>query len=272
MIKDITLGQYFPGESLLHKTDARIKIIILIIYLASIFTAKSTAAFTAAVLLTFCLLLISKINIKIIIRGIKPIIFILIFTAVINLFLSTGQNLLFEWGFIKIYAEGVKNAVMMVIRLVCLIIGTSVILSYTTSPLDLTDGLERLLSPLKKIKVPVHDFSMMITIALRFIPTLIEETDKIISAQKARGVSFNTGGLKAKVKALIPILIPLFYSAIRRAFDLAEAMECRLYHGGEGRTKMKVLHLRAMDFIFLFVMAGILVGLIFLNKIEIFNI
>ncbi|MEG1742998.1 MAG: energy-coupling factor transporter transmembrane component T [Clostridia bacterium] len=268
MIKDITLGQFFPGKSLLHKTDARIKIIILIVYLTAVLAAKSSLALLGILLLTLSLLIISQINFKIILKGIKPLVFILIFTAVINLFFASGENILFKWGFITIYKEGIMNAVLMTLRLICLVLGTSVILSYTTSPLDMTDGLERLLSPLKHIKVPVHEFSMMMTIALRFIPTLIEETDKIISAQKARGVSFDTGGLINRVKALIPILIPLFYSALRRAYELAEAMECRLYHGGEGRTKMKVLHLRFSDIAFLAVMIAICVGIFFLNKFE----
>lgn len=268
MVKDITLGQFFPGDSLLHRTDARIKILILITYLVGVLGAKTSTAFLGVLILTIALLIISRINIKIILKGVKPLIFILIFTAVINLFFATGENILLEWGFIKIYKEGIFNAVMMTLRLVCLVVGTSVILSYTTSPLDMTDGLERLLSPLKYIKVPVHEFSMMMTIAMRFIPTLVEETDKIISAQKARGVSFDTGGLISRVKALIPILIPLFYSALRRAYELAEAMETRLYHGGEGRTKMKVLKFTALDFVFFGVMIALTVGIYLLNAYE----
>ncbi|MDL2286952.1 energy-coupling factor transporter transmembrane protein EcfT [Eubacteriales bacterium OttesenSCG-928-G02] len=272
MIKDITFGQYFPGDSLLHKTDARAKIIILIAYLTAILMAKSTVAFIAVLILTICFILISKINVKILLKSIKPLIFILIFTAVINIFMSSGEHLLIKWWIIKIYAEGIKNAIMMALRLIALIMGTSVILSYTTSPLDITDALESLLSPLKKIKVPVHEFAMIMTIALRFIPTLIEETDKIMSAQKARGVSFDTGKLTQRIKALIPILIPLFFSAIRRAYELAEAMMCRLYHGGEGRTRMKVLHLKAQDVIFVLFMIGTCVGVYFLNRLEFINL
>lgn len=269
MIKDITIGQFFPGNTLLHRTDPRFKIIILIIFFTAVLAAKSTVSFCAVLCLTLTLLAISRINMRILFKSIKPLIFILVFTAVINLFFVKGETLLVHWYFIKIYKEGIINAVMMVCRLACLVAGTSVLLSYTTSPLDMTDGLERVLSPLKYVKVPVHEFSMMMTIALRFIPTLLEETDKIISAQKARGVSFDTGGVMKRVKALIPILIPLFYSAIRRAYELAEAMECRLYRGGEGRTRMKVLHVRASDYIFLLSMLAICVGIFYLNSYEV---
>ncbi|MGI6715857.1 MAG: energy-coupling factor transporter transmembrane component T family protein [Eubacteriales bacterium] len=268
MIKDITIGQYFPGDTLLHKTDPRFKIIILIIFLTAVLAASSMLSFLAVVCLTLVLLAISKINVKILLKSVKPLLFLLIFTAVVNIFFVKGETPVVSWYFIKIYKEGIINGVMMLLRLVCLVMGTSVLLSYTTSPLDLTDALERLLSPLKYIKVPVHDFSMMMTIALRFIPTLVEETDKIISAQKARGVSFDTGGILKRVKALIPILIPLFYSAIRRAYELAEAMECRLYRGGEGRTRMKVLSINATDCIFLVLMLSFCVGIFFLNSYE----
>lgn len=271
MVKDITLGQFFPGNSLLHKTDARIKLIMLIVYLTGVLAAKTLVAFAGVILWTLTLVLISKINFKTILKSVKPLFFILIFTAIINIFFVSGERLLFKLGFVTVYVEGVVTALFMMLRLICLVIGTSVLLSYTTSPLDLTDGLERLLSPLKKIKVPVHEFSMMMTIALRFIPTLVEETDKIISAQKSRGVSFDTGGLKARIKALIPILVPLFYSALRRAYELAEAMETRLYHGGEGRTKMKVATLKAGDFVFLGVMTALTVGIFFLNGIVVFG-
>jgi energy-coupling factor transport system permease protein len=266
MIKDITIGQYFPGDTLLHKTDPRFKIII--IFLTAVLAASSMLSFLAVVCLTLVLLAISKINVKILLKSVKPLLFLLIFTAVVNIFFVKGETPVVSWYFIKIYKEGIINGVMMLLRLVCLVMGTSVLLSYTTSPLDLTDALERLLSPLKYIKVPVHDFSMMMTIALRFIPTLVEETDKIISAQKARGVSFDTGGILKRVKALIPILIPLFYSAIRRAYELAEAMECRLYRGGEGRTRMKVLSINATDCIFLVLMLSFCVGIFFLNSYE----
>lgn len=269
MIKDITIGQFFPGNTVLHKTDPRIKIIILLIYLVTVLAATTVTAFSAVFLLTAVLLAISRISFKIMLRSIKPLAFVLAFTAVLNLFFFKGETLAVDWAFIRIYKEGIINSVMLMLRLICLVLGSSVLLSYTTSPLDMTDGLERVLSPLKYIKVPVHDFSMIITIALRFIPTLAEETDKIINAQKARGVSFDTGGVLKRIKALIPILIPLFYSAIRRALELAEAMECRLYRGGEGRTRMKVLHLHTRDFVFLILMASMCAGVFFLNGLEV---
>ncbi len=269
MVKDITLGQFFPGKSLLHKADARIKIIMLIVFLTGVLLAKSVLAMAGVLVWTVAVIAISRLNLKIVLKSIKPLFFILIFTAVINLFFVSGEVVLLDIGFAKIYKEGVVSAMFMVVRLVCLVLGTSVILSYTTSPLDLTDGLERLLAPLKKIKLPVHEFSMMMTIALRFIPTIVEETDKIISAQKSRGVSFDTGKITARIKALIPILVPLFYSALRRAYELAEAMETRLYHGGEGRTKLRVSKIKPADTLFLVAMIGVAVGIFFLNNYHI---
>ena len=268
MVKDITLGQFFPGNSLLHKTDARVKIVMLIVFLTGVLAASSPLAFAGVLVWTLALIFISRLIEKILFKCIKLLLFVLIFTAVMYVFFVSGEHLILKLGIVSIYREGIETACFMVLRLVCLVLGTSVILSYTTSPLDLTDGLESLLSPLKKLKVPVHEFSMMMTIALRFIPTLVEETDKIISAQKSRGVSFDTGGLKARIKALIPILVPLFYSALRRAYELAEAMETRLYHGGEGRTKMKVAKLKASDFIFLSLMITVVIGIFLLNKVE----
>ncbi|MBO7162007.1 MAG: energy-coupling factor transporter transmembrane protein EcfT, partial [Clostridia bacterium] len=193
MLKDITLGQYFPGDSILHRTDARIKILMLIVYLVFVLCAKTAFAFGFVVIATGLLVMISEIPLKTVLKSLKPLLFVLLFTAVINLFFANGEDILWQWKFIKIYREGIENAVKMVIRLTSLVTGTSVLLTYTTSPLDLTDGIERLLVPLKKIGVPVHDFAMMMSIALRFIPTLIEETDKIISAQKARGADFESG-------------------------------------------------------------------------------
>lgn len=269
MLKDITLGQFFPGKSLLHKTDPRIKIIILIAYIVMVLAAKTLTSIAAVALITLILVLLSEVKPKIVLRSFKPLLFILVFTAIINLFFVKGEDLLFEWHFIKIYKEGLMNAVLMIIRLISLIAGTSVLLTYTTSPLELTDAIESLFSPLKKIKVPVHEFAMMMTIALRFIPTLIEETDKIISAQKARGADFESGGLFKRAKALVPILIPLFVSAFRRADELAEAMECRCYKGGEGRTKMKQMKSRPADYVFLIVMIGLCIGIYLLNPISI---
>ena len=266
MIRDITIGQYFPGQSAIHKMDPRIKILLSVLYIVMLFVADNMWGLLLGVLFGFIAYVISRIPLSMIWKSMKPVIPIVIFTAVLNLFLSTGDPL-WQWKFLKITKEGVETAVFMSVRILCLIAGTS-LLTYTTSPIALTDGIERLLSPLKKIKLPVHELAMMMTIALRFIPTLVEETDKIISAQKSRGVSFDTGGLKARIKALIPILVPLFYSALRRAYELAEAMETRLYHGGEGRTKMKVAKLKASDFIFLSLMIAVVIGIFLLNKVE----
>jgi len=254
---------------LLHRTDARIKLIILIAYLVMVLSANKLASIAAVAIITFALVLISGINLKIIAKSLKPLVFILAFTAIINVFFISGDKPIFEWYFIKIYKEGLMNAALMITRLISLIAGTSVLLTYTTSPLELTDAIERLLSPLKKIKVPVHEFAMMMTIALRFIPTLIEETDKIISAQKARGADFETGGLLKRAKALIPILIPLFVSAFRRADELAEAMECRCYRGGEGRTKMKQMKSRPTDYVFLAIMIGLCVVIYYINLLSV---
>ncbi|MBQ5842884.1 MAG: energy-coupling factor transporter transmembrane protein EcfT [Clostridia bacterium] len=269
MLKDITLGQYFPGDSILHRTDARIKILMLIVYLVFVLCAKTAFAFGFVVIATGLLVIISEIPLKTVLKSLKPLLFVLLFTAVINLFFANGEDILWQWKFIKIYREGIENAVKMVIRLTSLVTGTSVLLTYTTSPLDLTDGIERLLVPLKKIGVPVHDFAMMMSIALRFIPTLIEETDKIISAQKARGADFESGNIFARAKALIPILVPLFVSAYRRAFELAEAMECRCYRSGVGKTRMKVIKTRPADYIFLGMSIIACAGIFFLNQVVI---
>lgn len=249
MLKDITLGQYFPGNSPLHRLDPRIKLILTVFYIVVVFIARGAPGFLVITVFTLVLIIISGIPLSVIMRGMKPLIFIIAFTAIINVFWTTGDNLLVKFWVFEIYYEGVLYAVLMVMRVVMLLVGTSVLLTYTTSPIALTDGIERLLGPLKKIHLPVHEFAMMMTIALRFIPTLIEETDKIMNAQKARGVDFTSGGLMQRAKALIPILIPLFVSAFRRADELAVAMECRCYRGGEGRTRMTILHLAPGDFV-----------------------
>ncbi|MBR4467359.1 MAG: energy-coupling factor transporter transmembrane protein EcfT [Clostridia bacterium] len=275
MFKDITLGQYYPGSSFLHKADPRIKIICLVLFLVMALTAGNLASIAAVILTTIILTAVSRIPVSVLIRSLRPIVIILLFTAVINVFLTTGKTPLWEWRFIHIYPEGIRTAVFMMIRLVCLVSGCSLLLSYTTSPLQLTDALESLLSPLKVFRLPVHEFSMMMTIALRFIPTLMEETDKIISAQKARGADLDSGRLTQKVKALVPILIPLFVSAFRRADELADAMECRCYNGGKGRTKLNVLRARPSDFVFLFLMAAVLAAVICLNifvQVTVWNI
>ena len=247
MIRDITIGQYFPGQSAIHRMDPRTKIILSILYIVMLFVADNMWGLLLGVLFGFAAYLISRIPVSMIWKSMKPVVPIVIFTAVLNLFLSTGDPL-WQWKFLKITREGIETAVFMSVRILCLIAGTS-LLTYTTSPIALTDGIERLLSPLKKIKLPVHELAMMMTIALRFIPTLIEETDKIMSAQKARGADLESGGVMQRAKALLPILIPLFVSAFRRADELALAMECRCYHGGEGRTRMKQMHLSGLDFV-----------------------
>jgi energy-coupling factor transport system permease protein len=224
-----------------------------------------------ALLLLSALLLVAlgRIPLKIVLRGLRGVLFVLAFTAVLNVFWTSGENLLFEWKFIKIYLEGIYSAIFIMIRIAALIIGTGMLMTYTTTPIALTNAIEDLLSPLKKLHVPVHTFAMMMTIALRFIPTLTEETDRIMTAQKARGADFSSGGLIARAKALVPVLIPLFVSAFNRAGDLATAMECRCYHGGEGRTRMNVRHLRFVDVIPLFLILAFGASLIALNILSI---
>ena len=263
MLKDITLGQYFPGDTVIHRLDPRTKLVGLVCYIVALFLAKSWCSYAlmAAVLVTLAAL--AHIRPKTLLSGLKPLIFIVIFTGVINLFYGSGEPLVQFWIF-KITANGIRNAVFMVLRIMLLVCGTF-LLTYTTSPLQLTDGLEKLFAPLKVIHFPVHELAMMMSIALRFIPTLIEETDKIMSAQKARGASFETGKLTERAKALIPLLVPLFVSAFRRADELATAMECRCYHGGEGRTRMKVLRFTRLDLIAFFVGALLLAGVIVLR-------
>ena len=252
MISDITLGQFFPGFSVIHKLDPRTKILLSLVFIVAIFVANNVAAF---VLLTFAVCLtvaISRISFKVILKGIKPIIIILLFTAILNLFLTSGEGEpLVEFWVIKIYTEGIVRAFFMAYRVILLIVGTSVLLTYTTSPISLTDGLESLLAPMKKIGVPVHLFAMMMSIALRFIPTLVEETEKIMNAQKSRGADFASGGLVKRAKALIPILIPLFVSSFKRADELATAMECRCYRGDKNRTKLVKLTMRGRDYLLL---------------------
>lgn len=251
MKSDIVFGQYVEGRSPIHKLDARVKIIIAILYIVAIFLAKSVSAFALLVLSACAFVGMTRISPRLILRSMKSLVFIIIFTAVINIFWMTGDTLLVKFWVVEIYLEGVINAALIVLRIMLLIIATSVFMTYTTTPLALTDALEHLLSPLKKIKVPVHEFAMMMTIALRFIPTLIDETHKIINAQTARGADFSSGSIIKRAKALIPILIPLFISAFRRADELATAMECRCYTGGEGRTRMNVPKTQTRDWVFL---------------------
>lgn len=269
MIGDITLGQYFPGNSILHRMDARMKIVLTIVMMTSIFLCKSFWALGVLLITTAIIIAISTINIKTIFKGIKPIVVIVIFTTLLNLFYGSGDPII-HIGFIKITELGIYNAIFMAFRIITLVI-FGLMLTYTTTPTSLTDALESLLKPLKYLHVDVHSIAMTMTIALRFIPTLIEEVDKIMSAQKSRGVDMETGGLIKRVKAVVPIMIPLFVSSFRRATELAYAMECRCYRGGEGRTKMNKMKLKTLDYASLFVsflyFAGIIVIRIFVDSV-----
>ncbi|MBQ7858629.1 MAG: energy-coupling factor transporter transmembrane protein EcfT [Faecalibacterium sp.] len=249
MLRDITIGQHFPGNSPVHTYDPRAKLLVTVAYIVMLFVAANPVGLALSLLMLVGLYAVSAIPFKMIWKSLKPILPIIGFTAVLNLFFVTGTGdsvPLVSLGFIKIYAEGIEYAVLMAVRVVALIAGTS-LLTYTTSPIVLTDAIEQLLKPLEKISMPVHELAMMMTIALRFIPTLIEETDKIMSAQKARGAMLDSGSLKDRISALVPVLIPLFISAFRRADELAMAMECRCYHGGAGRTRLKVLKFTKKD-------------------------
>ena len=265
MLKDITLGQYFPGDTIVHRLDPRTKLILTILYIVLLFVAKSYVSYALVFLFLAVCIALSRIRLKAILSGLKPLVVLILVTAILNLFYTRGEHLLVHFWRISIYWEGVRTAVTMALRIMMLITGT-LLLTYTTSPLQLTDGMEKLLDPLKKIHVPVHELSMMMSIALRFIPTLIEETDKIMNAQKARGAEFDTGNLIQKAKAMLPLLVPLFISAFRRADELATAMESRCYHGGEGRTKMKVLKMVRRDWIALAFGAVLLALMILLRR------
>ena len=266
-MKSVAFGQYYPSNSVIHRLDPRIKIVIGILYIVASFLCKNVFSFALLTLSAFFLIILSKIPVKIVLRSIKAIIFIMIFTAFLNVFWTKGtpDQLLFSWNFISIYSSGLYNAAFILVRIVSMIIGTSIFLTYTTTPIQLTDGLERLLYPLTFLRVPVHEFAMMMTIALRFIPTIIEETEKIMSAQKARGADFTNGSLAKRAKALIPVLIPLFVSAFRRAGELATAMTCRCYRGGKGRTRLNVLKLSYRDFLALFAMIIFGAALVLIN-------
>lgn len=263
MLRDITLGQYFPRDTVIHRLDPRTKLMVTLIYIIVLFLVRNMAGYIPALLFTLGVIGVAQISLKMVIKGIKPILFIIVFTAVLNVFYTQGR-VIFEFWFFKITFEGIIMAVFMALRLVFLVVGTS-LLTYTTSPIMLTDAIETLLGPLKRYRVPVHEMSMMMTIALRFIPTLIEETDKIMSAQKARGADFETGGMIQRSKALIPVLVPLFISAFRRADELATAMECRCYQGGEGRTRLKQLRYKRVDAYAYIVMAGVAALMLYPN-------
>lgn len=267
MKSDIAFGQYCEGDSLLHRLDPRAKILLAVFYIVVIFLAKSAVAFVLLTLFSMGLVALSGISPRIVLGSMKALTFIILFTAIINIFWMQGEHLLFALGPIKVYLEGIVNAVLIVVRIMLLLICTSMFLTYTTTPIALTDGLEQLLAPLNKLHVPVHEFAMMMSIALRFIPTLIEETEKIMNAQKARGADFTEGNLIQRAKALIPILVPLFVSAFRRADELATAMECRCYTGGAGRTRMNVLHYNWKDFAAMAVVILLGVGVVLLNSV-----
>ena len=266
MLKDITIGQYFPGSSLIHRLDPRFKIIITFIYILMLFTGSSVVCLAVGAVYTVGAVILSRIPVKMFWKSVKPLLPFLILTALLNLFLVESGDTVFHWRFIKITDGGINISVFMLIRIVLLIAGSS-LLTYTTSPITLTDAIERLMSPLKILRFPVHELAMMMSIALRFIPTLIEETDKIMSAQKARGAEIDTGSFTTRAKNLISILVPLFISAFRRADELATAMECRCYHGGEGRTRLRQLKSAPRDYIALAVTVIFLAGVIVLGKI-----
>lgn len=251
MLKDITLGQYYPGTSPLHRMDPRAKLLILILYIITIFVVSGPLPYSLCTLAAAAAVGVSTIPPRLVLKSLRPIVIIVLFTGVLNMLYTPGRELVRVWIF-KITQEGIATGLTMALRIILLVSSTA-LLTYTTSPMALTDAIERLLSPLKKLRIPVHEFAMMMSIALRFIPTLIEETDKIMSAQKARGADFETGSLLHRAKALVPVLVPLFISAFRRAEELATAMECRLYHGGEGRTRLHTLTYSRLD-----LMAGLL--------------
>ena len=262
-MRDITLGQYFPADSVIHRLDPRVKIVSLIAYIVLIFCTFNylSLALTAVSVLT--IILMSRVPLKMYLKSLKVIIIIVIITSLLNLFYGSGEPI-FQWWIIKITWAGIHNAIFVCARIVCLILLSSV-LTFTTSPTDLTDALERLMKPLTVFHIKVHEIAMMMTIALRFVPTLLEETDKIMAAQKARGADMESGNLITRIKALVPVLVPLFISAFRRAYDLAVAMECRCYQGGKGRTRMKQLHLQNVDFISILFSLAVIAGVILLD-------
>ena len=248
MISDITIGQFFPGSSLIHRLDPRVKIALTFVAIVFVFIAGTLASIALMTLAALTIVALTRVPFKLYVKGLKPILIIIIFTSLLNIFYVKTGNILVQWNFITITDHGIMRSVLIAVRIAVMIL-ISCALTYTTSPTDLTDALERLMKPLKAIRVPVHEIAMMMTIALRFVPTLLEETDKITGAQKARGADMESGGLMQRMRAMVPILIPLFVSAFRRAYELAMAMECRCYHGGDGRTRMKQLKMARRDYI-----------------------
>lgn len=264
MLNGITIGQFFPGNSLFHRMDPRVKLILTFGYIIAVFIPQNWWGLGASIALLGAAIALSRLPVKLFVKGLKPILQIVAITSCLNIFYINKGTLLLEWKFLHIYSGGLVTAAFIALRIVCLVMGSS-LLTYTTTPTDLTDALERLLKPLKLLRIPVHELAMMMTIALRFIPTLVEETDKIMSAQKARGADMESGGLIQRIKALLPVLVPLFVSSFRRAYELATAMECRCYQGGEGRTRMKQLHMAARDVWTLLFFALFVAGIIVLN-------
>ena len=268
-MKSFAFGQYYPANSLLHRLDPRTKVIAAVVYIVASFLCTNTFSFVLLLLSGFALILISRIPMKVVLRSIRALIFIMAFTAILNVFwvVDTAEEAvpLVDFWIITIYPKGIYHAAFILVRIRAMVIGTSLCLTYTTTPIALTDAIESLLRPLAKIKVPVHTFAMMMTIALRFIPTIMEETEKIMAAQKARGADFTTGSLAKRARALVPIIVPLFASAFRRADELATAMECRCYHGGKGRTKLRVLHFRVRDAVALFLIGLLITAVVLIN-------
>lgn len=264
MIKDITLGQYFPGQSVIHRMDPRIKLSLLMLFIVTIFIASSLVSVLVVLTVLFGIMALTRIPLKLYFRGLKSILIIVLFVSVLNIFYGRGEPI-FEWWIFKITMDGLLRAFYMTIRIASLIL-TSSVLTYTTSPTDMTDGLERLMKPLKYIKVPVHDIAMMMTIAIRSVPMLLEETDKIMNAQKSRGADLESGGLLQRIRAMVPILVPLFISAYRNARDMADAMEARCYQGGDTRTRMKVLHMQTLDYLSLLSVCTLTLAVVLINR------
>jgi energy-coupling factor transport system permease protein len=265
VLKDITLGQYFPGDTVAHRLDPRTKILLTVLYIIALFSANGVFSYALMACCLIAAVRTARVPPRSMVRGLKPVLFIIVFTAVLNLFFTPGGHEYFRFGFLVLTDAGIRTAVFMVLRIMLLIMGTF-LMTYTTSPISLTDALEVLLSGLKRFRAPVHELSMMMSIALRFIPTLIEETDKIMSAQKARGADLEGGSLVQRAKAMIPILVPLFISAFRRADELATAMECRCYHGGEGRTRLHVLRYERRDYVALTIGGAVCVAAFALGR------
>ncbi len=265
MIRDITIGQYYLTDSVIHKLDPRVKVVCTFAYIISLFCFNQLSGYIIAAVFFLCVIKLSKVPFKFVVRGIKPVLFMLVFTAMLNLFWTSGGNVIVKFGIITITEEGIERTVFMALRLIFLIIGSS-IMTLTTTPNQLTDAIEKLLKPLNRVKVPVHEVAMMMSIALRFIPILVEETDKIMKAQMARGADFESGNIFRRIKSMAPIIIPLFVSAARRASDLALAMDARCYNGSSGRTKMKPLEYKGRDIAAYLVMAGYIAVIIITGK------